>query len=393
MRISCILWLLLIFYLPCFSQTPAGFLGEDGILSKSEVNDGWIALFDGETFFGWRPQKAANFRVVDRAIVVDSGEQCLLCTTTQFSDYVLKVEFQCDEKTNSGIFLRTSPKPRNVTKECFELNIAPPDNPFPTGSLVGRKKYADHKPDGMWHQYEVIMNGNHVTVILDGNTVLEYEDPEATGRGFIGLQHNSGRVAFRNVKLKPLATKPLFNGKDLSGWKTYPDMASEFTVTPEGCLSMKNGKGQLETSGSYGNFVLQLEAISHGVHLNSGVFFRCIPGEEMNGYESQIHSGFDGGDRSKPLDAGTGGIFRRVNARHVASSDFEWFAKTIVADGPHIATWVNGYMVTDWVDTRKPDKNPRRGYRAEAGTIMLQGHDPTTEFSFRDIRIANMRPR
>ena len=38
--------------------------------------------------------------------LVERGGQCLLCTTTQFSDYVLKLEFQCDKSTNSGIFLR-----------------------------------------------------------------------------------------------------------------------------------------------------------------------------------------------------------------------------------------------------------------------------------------------
>ena len=395
MKTGCISLLLLALssHASIVAQTPDGFLGEDGILTKAEVDEGWIALFDGETFFGWRPQGDANFKIENNAIVVDGGKQCLLCTTTQFSDYVFKVEFQCDVETNSGIFLRTSPKPRDVKKDCFELNIAPPDNPFPTGSLVGRKKYAEHQPDGKWHQYEVTMNGNQVVVVLDGKTVLEYEDPNATGRGYIGLQHNSGKVAFRNVKLKPLATQTLLNGKDLTGWKTYPAMKSEVSVTPEGFLYMRNGKGQIETEGQYADFVLQLEAISHGANLNSGVFFRCIPGDEMNGYESQIHSGYQDGDRTKPIDAGTGAIFRRKNARRVASSDFEWFAKTIIAEGPHIATWVNGYMVNDWVDRRKPDKNPRRGYRAEAGTIILQGHDPTTEFSFRDIRIAEMQPR
>ena len=375
------------------AQPPANFLGEDGILTKAEVNDGWIALFDGESLFGWRPQPTANFMVKDGSIVVDQGGQCLLCTTTQFSDYVLKVDFRCDEETNSGIFLRTPPKASDVEKDCFELNIAPPDNPFPTGSFVKLKKYEGHKPDGKWHTYEATLDGTKATIKLDGNVVLEYEKPDAVGRGFIGLQHNKGPIEFKNIKLKPLGTKPIFNDKDLTGWKTYPDMASKFEVTSEGFLAMTNGKGMLESEGHYGDFVLQIEAISHGANLNSGVFFRCIPGEEMNGYESQIQNGILEGDRKKPMDAGTGAIFRRKNARYVAANDFEWFSKTIIAEGPHIATWVNGYLVTDWVDRRKADKNPRRGLRTEPGSIILQGHDPTTEFSFRDMRIVEMKPR
>ncbi len=386
---------LAIFFFPVvtLSQTPDNFLGENGILTQEELNDGWIALFDGETLFGWRPQPAANFLVEDGAIVVNKGAQCLLCTTTQFSDYILKVDFRCDESTNSGIFLRTSPKPSDVEKDCFELNIAPPDNPFPTGSFVKLQKYDGHKPDGEWHSYEVTLLGGRATVKLDGEVVLEYEKPDAVGRGFIGLQHNNGHVEFKNIKLKPLETEPIFNEKDLTGWKTYPDMASKFEVTPEGTLSMTNGKGMLETEGHYGDFVLQIEAISHGPHLNSGVFFRCIPGEEMNGYESQIQNGIVDGDRKKPMDAGTGAIFRRKNARYVAADDHEWFAKTIIAEGPHFAIWVNGYLVTDWVDRRKADKNPRRGLRTEPGSLILQGHDPTTNFSFRNLRIVEMKPR
>jgi hypothetical protein len=156
---------------------------------------------------------------------------------------------------------------------------------------------------------------------------------------------------------------------------------------------VQNGRGQLETVGSYDDFVLQLECICLGEQLNSGIFFRCIPGEEMNGYECQIHNGFRDNDRRQPVDAGTGAIFRRTAARMVVPNDREWFHITVVAEGPHIAVWVNGYQVTDWVDRRSADANPRRGLRTDAGTIMIQGHDPTTNLSFRNLRIAPLRPR
>ena len=61
------------------------------------------------------------------------------------------------------------------------------------------------------------------------------------------------------------------------------------------------------------------------------------------------------------------------------------FARRIHADGPHIGVWVNGYQVSDWTDRRKPNKNPRRGLRLAPGTIQIQGHDPTTDISFRNI--------
>jgi hypothetical protein len=232
-----------------------------------------------------------------------------------------------------------------------------------------------------------------IVVKIDGRQVVAYQDPKPLGRGFIGLQYRTGKIQFRNIKLRPICAKSLFNGKDLSGWNTYPNMKSVFSVTEAGELNVKDGRGQLETKEAFDDFTLQMEVFIAGKHLNSGIFFRCIPGETMNGYESQIQNGFLDNDRNKPADCGTGGIFRRQNARRVVADDFTWFFKTIHADDNHIAVWVNGYQVSDWVDRRKSNPNPRRGLRLEPGTIMIQGHDPTTNISFRNLRISTLPNR
>ena len=65
---------------------------------------------------------------------------------------------------------------------------------------------------------------------------------------------------------------------------------------------------QLESEKSYGDFVLQLECYSNGKHLNSGIFFRSIPGEYNNGYECQIRNEYKDNDRTQPVDFGTGTI-------------------------------------------------------------------------------------
>ncbi len=363
------------------------------VMPDEELADGWIALFDGKTLFGWQPHSQADWKVEEGAIVVSGGEKGLLCTSVRFSDYILKADFKAAKGTNSGIFLRTAPVvgKDDITTRCYELNIAPSDNPFPTGSLVGRQKAKEVPESDEWQSYAVTVDGAKVNVKLNGQEVLSYEDPRPIGRGHIGLQLNEGRVAFRNIKLKPLHLDSMFDGKSLAGWKNPPQSKSEFTVTPAGEINVKNGSGCLETEKSYGDFVLQLECISHKPQLNSGIFFRCIPGELMNGYESQIHNGFKNGDRTQPVDGGTGAIFRRVSARLVVSDDGKWFHKSVLADGPHIAVWVNGYQVTDWTDPREPDMNPRKGMRLEPGTIQIQGHDPTTDLSFRNLRIAELK--
>jgi hypothetical protein len=372
---------------------PAATAPEPLPLSKEELADGWIRLFDGSTLFGWQASSDADWQVVDGAITVSRGTKGLLCTTTPFANYMLSLEFRSAEGTNSGIFLHTPLKPQDPASDCYELNIADADNPFPTGSLVKRQKTVGNFDSTGWQRYEVTVLADTITVVLDGQQILEYRDPQPLRRGQIGLQLNEGQVAFRDIKLKPLKLDPLFNGKDLQGWKTYPDMASKFTVSDDGWLNVQDGRGQLETEHMFGDFVLQLECITHAKDLNSGIFFRCIPGDVMMGYECQIHNGVENQDATRPKDCGTGGFFRRQDARRVVAKDLQWFHQTLIVNGPHMAAWVNGYQVSDWTDERPAHENPRKGLRLEAGTIMIQGHDPTTNISFRNLKSTELPKR
>ena len=363
-------------------------------LSAEELAGGWILLFDGESLYGWEPGSQADWQVADGVIKVSQGEPGLLCTTCDWADYEFRCDFRAPATTNSGIFLRTPVKPTDPAKDCYELNIAAPEvSPFSNGGFVKRQKATEYVPATEWRTYEVSAVGGHFIVKIDGKQVLDYTDPAPVGRGRIGLQLNSGPAEFRNIKLKPVALASLFNGKDLTGWKNHPESKSTYTVTPAGEINVRNGRGLLESEAQFGDFVLQAEVFSNGKHLNSGIFFRSIPGEFTNGYEFQIHNGYKDDDRTKPLDFGTGGFYRRQPARKVVSDDFQWTYLTLNAQGPHFATWVNGVQVNDWTDTREPNDNPRNGLRTAAGTLSLQGHDPTTDLSFRNLRAGEMKPR
>jgi len=190
---------------------------------------------------------------------------------------------------------------------------------------------------------------------------------------------------------RPEGLTPIFDGKTLTGWTLRG--AAEATVV-DGAIRLTNGSGSLESEGKYGDFVLQLEYFTpdrpEGAGINSGVFFRCIPGETMNGYECQILNKPGTRDYQNFIGTDTGGIFRRQIGRNVAPEDGKWNYLTIAARGARIATWVNGIQVTDWTDDRVPHNNPRNGRRIESGTIQFQGHDPGTEILFRNIRIREL---
>jgi hypothetical protein len=199
---------------------------------------------------------------------------------------------------------------------------------------------------------------------------------------------------YTSVYFIPDGLKPIFNGKDLTGWSVFKDekrMLSTAEVTKDGELHLTNGPGDLQTTAKYADFVLQLECKTNGEGLNSGVFFRCIEGQYQNGYEMQINNAMTDNDPAKPKDAGTGAIYRRVAARKVVAKDKEWMHLTLVAKGATFATWVDGYPVVVWTDDRPKDENPRKGLRLDAGHLSLQGHDKTTDLLFRNIRIAEIK--
>jgi hypothetical protein len=380
---------------PASEQLSADVLALAAPLSVEQVRQGWIKLFDGSSLFGWTSSdERVNWAVTNGAITADSGPQGLLLTFVPFADYELHCEFQMAPGGNSGVFLRTIAQPKDVLTDCYELNIVD-EHPagFLTGGIVGKQKALEElKGSGGWKTFDIRCEGTHITADLDGKRILDFNDPSPAARrsGFIGLQKNAGKIEFRDVRLRPLSIKPIFQAENLEGWHPVPESKAKFTVD-NGAIHVNGGPGFLETDGQYKDFVLQFDAATLAPDVNSGLFFRAERGTEKapsNGYEVQVNHSLKDGKRDQPADAGSGAIFRRAAARIVAGDDRAWETTTLVAAGDRFATWVNGYPVVAWKDDRTDDPNPRKGRRLDAGHLSLQGHDPTTDALFRNLRVA-----
>jgi hypothetical protein len=364
-------------------------------LTPKEVAEGWLLLFDGETTFGWSPRQVVDkkyweFTAKDGALVLEGkmGGYAEIGCTSPFRHFELVGEYKVKGE---------------VQPPWAGLGI----DLVHTEPSVGNHFPVTLPETAEWRPFTVRLAPDAQSATVGGKVVHQWKAPTGADKGrFVPVKLLSSRIRFfapergdvrlelRNLKLRPLALAPLFNGKDLSGWKVFQGepkrKASKFEVTKEGELSVKNGPGDLQTEKQFDNFVLQIDCKTNGKGLNSGVFFRCVPGQYQNGYEAQIHNGYKDNDRTKPVDFGTGAIYRRVPARKVVSNDQEWFTLTVVANGPHIATWVNGYQTVDWTDERKPAQNPRQGLRTARGHLSLQGHDPRTDLLFRNLRLAEL---
>lgn len=336
----------------------------------------WINLFDGETLFGWESLGSDNnWQAQNGSLTCTAGAGGALMTTTEFKDFELQLRVKVSRPGTVGIAVR-SPLDGHPSETGAGMIV-----------LGGKEGNAD------WQNVRVTARGADVTATVDEKVVEDFQ--ATTELGHIGILYHEyhgldgqAAVEVADVKLRPLTLKAIFNGQTLDGWNIIPGHKSEFKVL-DGAINITNGNGQIETDGLYKNFLLQLEIISNGEHLNSGVFFRGPKSVFWKGYESQVRNQWQGEDRTKPVDFGTGGIYGVQLSRKVVSSDKEWFTKTVVANGNHFSVWINGYQVADLLDTRpvSNEGDGKNGYVPEAGTIHLQGHDPTTNLSFRKIHL------
>ena len=337
-------------------------------LAPDQIAKGWIALFDGRSLFGWRAESRTNWHVENGELVADEGESGLLRTASQFDDFELWLEYASEATTQ--VFLRTSPKPRG--RDAIAIDVA--------------------ETAGEYRKLRIKVVVDVLEIAIDGSAIdLSSNAIAAVRRGYIGLHFNGKPVRFRKVLLRPIFT-PDDTLSALSAWHASHGIGFTAKTPGNQTIELTGGPGFLESRKPFANFIFQSQCnISMGG--NSGVFFRCIPGENTNGYESQIDNSMTDGDPGRPANGGTGGVFRRKDARRIVARDEAWFAKTIVVEGPHVAVWVNGFQVTDWTDKRAPNVNPRRGLRMQAGSLMLQGHDEHTSVRFREIRVREIHDR
>lgn len=170
----------------------------------AEAGD-WVTLFDGKTMQGWTNQGDANWRVEDGALTANEGKVSLLTTEKKYENYVLELEFKAAIGTNSGVFLNTEAKVKNEAVDCYEINIADPTNPFPTGSIVKHHKITGQGEKDEWRSYRLIVNKGSVTVELDGQHMVTYSPKNPRPAGLIGLQKNAGKIQFRKIRVKELA--------------------------------------------------------------------------------------------------------------------------------------------------------------------------------------------
>ena len=189
--------------------------------------------------------------------------------------------------------------------------------------------------------------------------------------------------------------KPLFNGKDLTGWK---HVGPGGDTVEDGLIKTHGGMGLLYwTGGKVGNCKIRIVYKMRDNNDNSGVFIR-IPIEPREEW-MPVHYGYEVQIDNHPETSGedeyhvTGTLYSLTKPLSKPGKPGpEWNTMIITLDGLQTIVEVNGQKVTDYtegqpVPAKKFDFEPQRGPRPAEGWFGLQNHSDNDIVFFKDVSI------
>jgi hypothetical protein len=185
----------------------------------------------------------------------------------------------------------------------------------------------------------------------------------------------------------PEGFTPLFNGKDLTGWKVNEGGKMSVWGAENGILYVNgSGGGWLMTEKEYADFDLRLE-FKLPPKGNSGVALRSArkgnpafdAGMEIQLLDDDWHKKNYKGLKQTQL---TGSIYGIVPPAKDANKPIgEWNKMHIVAKGRHVTVELNGEKIVDAnLDEHKDKEKEHAGMKHAKGHLGLQSHDGRVEF-------------
>ncbi|MEP6673187.1 MAG: DUF1080 domain-containing protein [Chthoniobacter sp.] len=392
---------------------------------------------------------------VENGELINDGKGLYLTTDKDYGDFELQVEYKALPEGDSGVYLRGIPQvqiwdttkgdPRGLGQDKGSGGLWNNSKGAP-GKDPSKKM---DKPFGEWNSFKIRMIGERVTVVFNGETVVDnavlenffankkagyiaYAKPGAAPaekkaveelpngwmkdpafpKGPIQLQTHGSEIRWRNVYLREIpadeANKELasrnaagfveqVNGKDLSNWQGAVDSYE----MKNDAIACKPGKGgDLLTKEEFENGIIRVEFKLPPAG-NNGIALRTPLGghSSSDGLELQVLD--SDGYNAKQAAAGKpglkpeqyhGSLYYCVGAKHGYLRPVgEWNFEEIEVNGQKIKVTLNGTKILD-VDIDTFDRSQLakvpKGLDARKGFIGFAGHSDPVEFrSFKVKRV------
>ena len=380
---------------------------------------------------------------VENGELVNDGRGLYLTTDKDYGDFELLLEYKALPEGDSGVYLRGIPQvqiwdsthgdPRGLGQDKGSGGLWNNSKGAP-GKDPSKKM---DKPFGEWNSFKITMIGERVTVVFNGETVVDncvlenyfankkagyvaFAKPSAAGqstkheklpngfmrdpvfpKGPIQLQTHGSEIRWRNLFIREippaeanarLAARAnegfvrLDNGKDLENWQGAVD---NYEVK-DGCIVCKPHKGgTLLSKEEYGDMLLRFEFKLPPAG-NNGIAIRTPLGGHpaSDGFEIQVldSDGYNAAHPKNPLLPYQyhGSLYHCVGAKHGYLRPVgQWNYEEIEVRGQKIKVTLNGTKILDVdIDTfdRSQIAHPPKGLDRTSGYIGFAGHSDPVAF-------------
>jgi hypothetical protein len=216
-----------------WSDEPVGNSATPNTLSSIEKAAGWKLLFDGKTTSGWRnfkkPGISPGWKVEDGALVREAKGAGDIITDEQFDSFELTLQYKISPGGNSGLMYHVTedaPRPPEVGPEVQIQDNKDAHDPQLAGWLyqLYQPDVDATKPAGEWNELRIIITPAKCEHYMNGVKYVEYVKGSADwdervakskfakwplfgkpNKGHLCLQDHGNLVAFRNIKIRPIA--------------------------------------------------------------------------------------------------------------------------------------------------------------------------------------------
>ncbi len=191
-------------------------------LLAAESEDGFVPIFDGKTFNGWKManENTNTWRIEDGALVT-RGDRCHLYYVGDpkpFKNFELKVDVMTEPGSNGGIYFHTKYQEKDWPREGFEVQVNNTHGDWKkTGSIYDVVNVRESAAqDNKWWTQHIIVKDKRVIVKIDGKTVVDYTEPpdkkpgkdfsRVIGEGTFALQAHDPKsvIRYKNIRVKRL---------------------------------------------------------------------------------------------------------------------------------------------------------------------------------------------
>ena len=194
--------------------------------ASCQSNDGWVDLFNGKDFTGFKQLNGqAPYTVEDGCLVGTSvleQPNSFMATEKDYGDFILEFDVLCADGLNSGVQFRSQSiaSYNNGRVHGYQCEIDPSDRAWSGGiydearkgwlvtladNAAGRAAYKNNE----WNKYRIEAFGDTIRIWLNGVNTANLLDNE-TASGFIAFQvHQIGSkdsegktIKWRNIRIK-----------------------------------------------------------------------------------------------------------------------------------------------------------------------------------------------